>query len=151
MAHTHVSKYQGQKPADSLLPATSETWRMTSVIQNQLTEITGLCLFREERQKRSTVNPEGKKNEPNMFWNKLRQGRNKRVQTGSFYLHPQSLQSHWVTLGRCLICHRWRHSERIKRWNTDTLATGGLHLDISRWVRPLDLHCFPMETSEWFS
>lgn len=76
---------------------------------------------------------------------------NKHIQTESFYLHPQSLQHNSVTFGRCLVCDRRRHSERIKRWNTDTLATGGLHLVISRWVRPLDLRCFPMERSQCLS
>lgn len=135
--------------------ATSETWRTTSVIHNQLTEIIGLCLFGVERRGGGIYSHPRGQEKMNRLWKKQRQGRNKQTHPEwkliSSPLNSPKQPKSKVTFRRCLISHRWRHSERIKRWNTDTLATGGLHLDISRWVRPLDLHCFPMEKSQWFS
>lgn len=64
----------------SAAAATSETRRRTSVIQNQLAEITGLCLFRVARRKEDLQsNQRARKNEPSRLWNKLRQDRNKQA------------------------------------------------------------------------
>lgn len=152
-AHTCKQISRAKASRHSAAPATSETRRMTSVIHNQLTEITGLSLLGGGKNKDLQLSPRARKkmNQTGYETNWGKAEASKHIQTESFYLHPQSLQHNSVTFGRCLVYDRRRHSERIKRWNTDTLATGGLHLDISRWVRPLDLRCFPMERSQCLS
>lgn len=152
MAHTHVSKYQGQKPADTLrhrLPQRPAEWPPWS-ITNWQRLLHSVCWVEDKKDLQSSRGQE-KMNQTGYETNWGKAEANKHIQTESFYLHPQSLQHNSVTFGRCLVYDRRRHSERIKRWNTDTLATGGLHLDISRWVRPLDLRCFPMERSQCLS
>lgn len=146
MAHTHVSKYQGQKPADTLrhqLPQRPAEWPLWS-ITNWQRLLDSVCWV--EGKKKICSRPRGQEKT-----NEVRQKQTNASRLKAFIVALKVSNTTQSLFGRCLVYDRRRHSERIKRWNTDTLATGGLHLDISRWVRPLDLRCFPMERSQCLS